>query len=87
LWDGWGCFLSVPGCVHAWQEIYERFAAKSLAYLFAPTIDYAQGFPASHHLVEIIRKYRDILQKDRELQKNFFTPGQRFPSRRYHLPG
>lgn len=68
--------VTVPGCIHAWQEIYERFATKSLAYLLGPAVDYAQGFPASHHLVEIISKYRDVLQKEEQLQKIFLPKGK-----------
>jgi len=39
---------SVPGCVSGWAALLDRFGAKTMAEVFAPTIAYArEGFPVS----------------------------------------
>lgn len=39
---------SVPGCVHGWFELHERFGNKPIGEILAPSIDYGRkGFPVT----------------------------------------
>ncbi len=43
--------VSVPGLVHSWLDVHERYGSLSLSQVFAPALDLAaNGFPVTHYL-------------------------------------
>jgi len=47
--------VSVPGLVHSWLDLHEKYGTLPLSEIFAPAIDLAaNGFPVTHYLAKAI---------------------------------
>ena len=72
---------SVPGEVHAWQTVLERFGTRKLAALIAPAIDLAQeGFPLPDRIAQNFARLignGKVLSKYPASAKTFLKPGGR----------
>ncbi len=52
--------ITVPGGVHSWGEAHRRFGRLDWAFLLAPAIDLAAGFPASVGWLEAIERSAQV---------------------------
>ena len=51
--------MSVPGLVHSWLDVHERYSSLPLDGVLAPAINLAEnGFPVTHHLSQAIASDR-----------------------------
>lgn len=72
--------VTVPGAVHAWELVLERFGTFGFADLLQPAIAYAErGFPVSPGLSAAIAKERWLLEQQ-EAAAQQFLPGGKVPA-------
>lgn len=72
--------LTVPGCVHAWGELWSRYGSLSLEQLLRPAVRLAgSGFPVSFYTSIAWQKAKDIISRDAGLRRCFMPKG-RLPS-------
>lgn len=70
---------TVPGTVHAWWEIHQKYGRKKWDSLFKYAIQYAeQGFPVSEKFSNFIPEKEDVLKLHEETKKIFMKDGN-FP--------
>ncbi|MCM3610182.1 gamma-glutamyltransferase [Planococcus sp. MERTA32b] len=67
---------TVPGTVHAWWEIHQKYGRKEWQSLFKYAIRYAEhGFPVSQKFSEFIPEKKDVLELHEETKKIFMKEG------------
>ncbi|MDK2821229.1 MAG: oxamate amidohydrolase [Clostridia bacterium] len=70
--------VTVPGCVAAWQDAWERYGTLPFEELFEDAITYAEGHPISHKLAWYISEFKELLGSYPETKAIFMPEG--------HLP-
>jgi gamma-glutamyltranspeptidase/glutathione hydrolase len=71
---------SVPGCVHGWEVLRQRFGKKSLGELLAPSIEAAQeGFPVAEVIASLWRSSETGLKQFPGAAQTFLIDGARAP--------
>jgi gamma-glutamyltranspeptidase len=71
--------VSVPGCVHGWAMLLDRFGTRSLGDLLGPAMHYAErGFPISAIVSQSIAEL--ALENADPEWRRVFTPAGRIPS-------
>lgn len=68
---------TVPGAVHAWETVLERFGTRGFSDLLQPAISYAErGFPVSPILSRGIATYQVMLEQQPAAARQFLPDGQ-----------
>lgn len=76
--------VTVPGCVHAWGELWKRFGSRPFARLLDPAVTYArEGFPLSYHVAGFLQKNQELFWQDPHLRRIFMPHG--FPAKAREL--
>jgi len=70
--------VTVPGCVAAWEDTWERYGTIPIAELLADAISYAEGHPVSYQLASYIGEYQEVLARHAGTAA-IFLPGGRPP--------
>jgi len=66
--------VATPGLIRGLFEIHNRYGKLSWAQTIAPAIELARtGFPLYDHLFEALKDRKNVLLKDKEFRKTFFT--------------
>lgn len=69
--------VTVPGTVHAWETVLERFGTRGFADLLLPAISYAErGFPVSPRLAKGIETGRALLEQQPAAARQFMPNGR-----------
>ena len=69
--------VNVPGCVHAWGELWKRYGTLSFSRLLQPAILYAkEGFALSHQVAGFLERNKELVSQDTNLRQ-IFMPGGR----------
>lgn len=72
--------VTVPGTVHAWETVLDRFGTFGLGDLLQPAIAYAErGFPVSPGLSRAIEQAKPLLEQQAAAARQFL-PGGRVPA-------
>ena len=69
--------VTVPGAVHGWSTLLERFGSRTLAELLAPAIEYAeQGFPVSEFTSNDWQNLETKLRGNQEAAQDYLIDGR-----------
>ncbi len=68
--------ITVPGMVHAYFSLLERWGTTPFASLVEPAVDYARGHPISPVLIRYIEKFADLLASLPESAAVFLPDGR-----------
>lgn len=69
--------VTVPGAVHGWSALLERFGSRSLAELLGPAIEYAdRGFPVSEYTSHEWQQLEGKLRSNQEAAENYLIDGR-----------
>ncbi|NLW06536.1 MAG: gamma-glutamyltransferase, partial [Clostridia bacterium] len=70
--------VTVPGCVAAWEDAWEKYGTMPMDELLADAIKYAEGHPVSYQLASYISEHQEVLSRCPETAA-IFLPGGRPP--------
>lgn len=69
--------VTVPGCVHAWGELWEKYGSLSWQRLLEPAWEYAEnGFPLDTNLVFYLQAEKERIYQDVYLHEAFVKNGK-----------
>jgi gamma-glutamyltranspeptidase len=68
--------ITVPGTVHAWWELHQKFGKLEWNEILRPAIHYAsKGFPLSQKFRDFIAQYSDVVGEFEETAKVYMSNG------------
>jgi gamma-glutamyltranspeptidase len=71
--------ITVPGAVHAWWEMHQKYGKLDWQELFRPAIHYAaKGYPLTQKFRDFITQYSDVVGEFEETSK-VYLPGGNAP--------
>jgi gamma-glutamyltranspeptidase len=69
--------ITVPGAVHAWWELHQKYGKLEWRELFRPAIHYAsKGYPLSQKFRDFISQYSDVVGEFEETAKIYLLNGR-----------